>query len=248
MPNLPQSRVKLAVIDGRADAAIQYELEKLGIELIRTGRHTGIYDAISYHPDIVIHHIGGRKIVFAPGTSPEFLDALKKCKFDLLEGKAVLTAAYPGNVAYNVARVGNFAFHDFRYTDSVLLKGLEAEGVEFINVKQGYSKCSICIIDENSIITSDKGIAKSAERNGIEALLICQNEDILLPGLDKGFIGGSTGFIGKRILAVTGDIEKLKSCNIVKDYLFRKDIDIISLGSGPIVDMGSIIPLVESGD
>ncbi len=243
-PNLPQDKVRLAVIDWRADARIQYELEKLGIELIRTCRHTGLYDAVSYHPDMMIHHIGGSRIVFAPDTGRELLIALEKYGFELVEGRTSLLNTYPYDIAYNVARVGKFALHNLRYTDPVLLKELEDSGVELINVKQGYSKCSICVVDENSIITSDKGIAKSAEREGIEVLLIQQDENILLPGLDRGFIGGSTGLVDKKTLAVTGNAENLKSYRRVREYLSGKGMALVSLGSSLIVDMGSIIPLM----
>lgn len=244
MPNLPQDKVRLAVIDGRAGVDIQHELERLGVQVLRTCRHTGLYDAVSYHPDMVMHHIGGSRIVFAPDTSREFLIGLKKYGFSLIEGRTSLSNIYPGDIAYNVARVGRFALHNLRYTDPVLLKELEAEGVELVDVKQGYSKCSICVVDNNSIITSDKGIAKIAERKGIEVLLAQQDENILLPGLDRGFIGGCTGLVDKKTMAVAGNIESLKSCSRVKEYLSKKGVAIVSLGNGRIVDVGSIIPLV----
>jgi dihydroorotate dehydrogenase len=113
-----------------------------------------------------MHHLGSEKIIYAPGTNTEFLDALKAYGFRLIEGKTVLSDSYPGNIAYNAARVGNYAIHNFRYTDPLLKDMLEKTGVEFINVKQGYSKCSICIVDQNRIITSDKGIEKAAEKKG----------------------------------------------------------------------------------
>ena len=45
-------------------------------------------------------------------------------------------------------------------------------GYEIINVKQGYAKCSICVVSDNAIITADKGIAKAAIQNRIDVLEI----------------------------------------------------------------------------
>lgn len=244
VPNLPESRVKVAVIDGRADERIVSGLLKHGVELIKTRIFPGVYDAISFHPDIIMHHLGREKIIHAPGVSAEFLDALTAYGFCLIEGKTVLSCSYPGNIAYNAARVGNYAIHDFRYTDPILKNELEQAGVEFIHVRQGYSKCSICIVDKNSIITSDKGIEKAAEKRGIEVLLIDSDEEILLPGLNKGFIGGSTGLMDKNLLALTGSIRRLKSAGRIIDFLKGKNIDIACPDDGKIIDLGSIIPLL----
>jgi hypothetical protein len=244
VPNLPQSRVTVAVIDGRANERVVKGLLKHGIELIRTRKFPKVYNAISFHPDIIMHHLGSEKIIYAPGTNTEFLDALKAYGFRLIEGKTVLSDSYPGNIAYNAARVGNYAIHNFRYTDPLLKDMLEKTGVEFINVKQGYSKCSICIVDQNSIITSDKGIEKAAEKKGIEVLLIDSDEEILLPGLNTGFIGGSTGLMDKNLLALTGSVRKLKSADRIIDFLERKNINIVSLDDNEIIDLGSILPLL----
>jgi len=42
----------------------------------------------------------------------------------------------------------------------------------------------------------DRGIAKVAEKKGIDVLVI-EEDAILLPGFKNGFIGGSTGLIDK---------------------------------------------------
>ncbi len=243
-PNLPEDKVRVAAIDGRAGEVFEAQLLKLGIEPVKTGKFQRVYDSVAFHPDIVMHHLGDDKIVYAPGTDTGFLSKLRDYGFRLIKGGTVLTDKYPGDIAYNVARIGNYAVHDFRHTDPVLKKALEIEGVEFINVKQGYSKCSICILNESCIITSDKGIAKAVEKKGVEALLIGADENILLPGLDKGFIGGSTGLIGSNVLAVTGDIKRLKSFEMIAEYLAIKGVEIVCLGDGHIMDIGSIIPLL----
>jgi len=243
-PNLPEKPVKLAVIDGRADNRVLNKLSTLNIEVIKTRVHPGVYESISCHPDIVINHVGGDTIVYAPGTDAEFLNALSQWGFKLIKGQNTPGMKYPHNIAYNAARVGNFVFHNLKYMDPVLKRELNKAGVEFIHVKQGYAKCSIAVVDQNAIITADAGIAKAAETRGIETLFVEIGEDILLPGMNCGFIGGSTGMIDKDKLFFTGSLDKIRCARKIKNFLDAKGIKIIEASDERAVDLGTIIPLL----
>lgn len=244
VPNLPQSPVSLAVVDCRAGQKIISSLEALGVELIKAKIHPGVYEAISCHPDIMIHHIGRNRILYAPGTNIELLCSLSSHGFELIKGQTSLSGKYPGDIAYNAARIGNFAFHNLKYTDPVLKNELFKEEIELIHINQGYAKCSICIVSHNSIITSDVGIARIAEKHGIESFLLECDNGIVLPGLDYGFIGGSTGLLDKNKLAVAGDFYRLPAADNIEKFVNGKGINIISLSNEKIVDIGSIIPLL----
>jgi len=243
LPNIPEKPVKLVLIDGRINKEVEDSLSKLSIKLIKTMEYSRVGASISYHPDIMFHHIQDEYIVCAPDINPTLLDKLAFEGFTLIKGNTVLSKNYPDDIAYNVARVGKFAFHNFKYTDSVLRDMLEKADVELVNIKQGYAKCSVSVINEKSIITADKGIAKAAEIKGIEAILIEPEEGILLTGMNMGFIGGSSGLISKNKWAVTGNISTLKSFQQIKDFLIKKGIEIITLSDGQVTDIGSIIPL-----
>jgi hypothetical protein len=244
VPNLPQNRIKLAVVDGRINNKLKDKFYETGINLILTKIHPNLYSSISYHPDVILHHIYEKNIIYAPGTDTDTLNELNSLGFKLIKGEAELSYKYPGNIAYNVARVGNFAFHNLKYSDTVLKNELSKLGVELIHVSQGYSKCSISIVDANSIITADLGIAKAAEKKHIDVLLIEAGENIVLTGLATGFIGGSTGLFNKTEWAISGNIELLTSYKKIYDFLNLRNIKIISLTDEPIIDIGSIIPLL----
>ncbi|MCX7922296.1 MAG: hypothetical protein N3B21_09840 [Clostridia bacterium] len=244
LPNLPRQPVKLAVVDGRISSKVEESLIKHGVNIIKTLKYPLIYDAISQHPDIMLHHVQDKRIIYAPGTSADLLNQLKAYGFELIRGETVLSAKYPGNVAYNVLRIGRLAFHNTKYTDSVLKSELYKIDVEIVDVKQGYSKCAVSIVNENSIITADVGIARTAERKGIDVLLIEPEANILLPGLNNGFIGGSTGLIDENLWAITGSIETLKSAEKIKDFLGKKNIKIAELSDEAIIDIGTILPII----
>lgn len=121
---------------------------------------------------------------------------------------------------------------------------LEKQGVKMIHVKQGYAKCSVCIVDENAIITSDRGIAKVAKNTGFEVMVI-EPGFIQLRGLNYGFIGGATGLLDKDALGFAGDLTAHKNGLIIKDFLWTKGKTCIGLGELSLSDVGSIIPLKE---
>lgn len=245
IPNLPENSVKLAIVDGRINNKLQNKLLENGVNLILTKYHPALYQSISYHPDIMLHHISQKDIIYAPGIHLDTLNELNTLGFNLIKGESELSNKYPGNIAYNVARVGYFAFHNIKYTDSVLKNELTKLDVELIHVNQGYSKCSISIVDNNSIITADRGIAKAAAKKHVDVLFIEQEESITLPGLANGFIGGSTGLLNKNEWAISGNVKALKSHKIINDFLNSRNIKITSLSDEPIIDIGSIIPLFE---
>lgn len=244
IPNIPNREVTHVLADGRISAEAQKNLNKLGIRVIKTSRHISLYDAIAYHPDIVFNHVGGNFAVYAPDIDPSILEELLGLGFDLIKGHTVLKSVYPSDISYNAARIGDFVIHSLKYTDSVLLDAFEQKGLKLINVNQGYSKCSVSIVDERSIITADKGIAQKAEEKGLDVLLIDHDENIELPGLDRGFIGGATGLIGHKLWALNGKLENLKCCKQITEFLDKRGVTPISLTQGAVIDIGSIIPIL----
>ena len=124
-----------------------------------------------------------------------------------------------------------------------ILEYINKKDLVKINIKQGYSKCSICIVDENSIITSDKGIYKSVKEYGIDCLLISSGNINLLE-LDSGFIGGCTGFISKNKIGFFGDIKKHPDYESIKKFIKSKNKEIVILSKENLLDLGSIIPLM----
>ena len=246
-PNLPETIVKMAIVDGRIGIEAEEKLKDLGIRLFKTKPHPELYTAVCSHPDMLLHHIGGETVIYAPGTDPELLDKLKIFGFELIKGERMLSPSYPADIAYNAARVGKRYFHNLRYTDRSLADQLKRRGVKAVHVEQGYAKCSILPVDENSIITSDAGVAKAARKEGLDVLLADCRESIRLPGLNYGFIGGAGGMISKSICAINGNINKLSCGEAVLDFLSGKKVHIMELSDESVVDIGSILPLLSEG-
>lgn len=243
-PNLPEAPVKLVLIDGRADSEIVYSLRELGIDSIRTVKHPKLPEPLAYHPDMLFCHLGGRTLVYAPGTSLKTLKELEQYGFELIQGASELDGEYPKDIPYNAAIVGDKAFHNFKYTDPLIIKILDKKGIKPVDVRQGYAKCSVSVVGRRKILTADRGIYSSALKEGFEALLLNDEINILLDGYEHGFIGGCTGLIDPKTLAFSGDSRELVQFDKISENMKNNDISIINLCGGKPVDIGSIIPLL----
>lgn len=243
-PNIPEGMVTAVLVDGRMRKDALKELEKMGIEAIKTQPVSGLYEAVSYHPDMFIHHIGGNNIVAAPNSPVDTIEKLKLLGFNIIYGCKTITGKYPYDIAYNVARIEGYAICNAAYTDYILLGLIEDYGIKIIDVKQGYSKCSVCIAGPGIIITSDDGIYRKLFKYDFEILKISPGF-IELSGLNYGFIGGASGMVAHNVLAFSGDITNHPDFKKIYNFLDNNGINIKILDHGVLQDVGTIIPLKE---
>jgi len=242
-PFIPQSDVGLILVDKRIPRDMEYQLKEINIDIIKTCQCKDVYEAIQYHPDICICHLGKGDIVVAPNVYNYYIEKLKPYNFNIIKGTEYIENKYPYNIQYNVAILGKYAIHNFQYTEKNILDYINNNKMIKINVKQGYSKCSICIVDENSIITSDEGIYSEVIKHDINCLLI-EKGNIDLFNMNYGFIGGCSGLISRDNICFFGDISKHPNYIEIKEFLYTRNIKITYLGNETLLDLGSIIPLM----
>ena len=232
-PYLPQKKASVFIADCKIENCIVIsppEISALPKGLIR-------------HADLGICIVSEKKAVCPPESCAYYREKLSPYGFKILSGKSSIGSNYPSDSAYNVGIVGKKCFLNKSVCDEHLYEILISEGYEIINVKQGYTKCSICPVDEESFITGDKGIACAGENAGMNVLLI-SNDNISLRGYSNGFFGGCTGKSSKDELLLNGDINTLPDCERIKDFLKERNIRIKSIKEGEVTDIGSIIPLI----
>ncbi|WP_066504292.1 DUF6873 family GME fold protein [Abyssisolibacter fermentans] len=242
-PFLMNKKADLLIVDARVDESIISNLKKYNVEIIKTIECKDILEPVAYHPDMVIHPVNHNTIVVAPNVYDYYKEVLFKKPINIIKGEKLLNRNYPEDIAYNVARVWKYAVHKVKNMDPKLKFYLLKEGLEFIDVNQGYSKCSTAIIADKAVITSDNSIYKALIKQGIDVLHI-QEGYIDLLGFDYGFIGGATSCIGGNdVILFSGDYtshsDKLKINNFIKKN--RKSSKILS--DKKIIDIGSIITL-----
>ncbi|SNT08089.1 hypothetical protein SAMN05446037_10386 [Anaerovirgula multivorans] len=244
IPHLPKKSVTLVFVDNRIKQDISKELVNRGVEFIKTVPCRELHEAIRFHPDMVIQHLEEKNILVAPNVINYYRPRLEQLGFDVIEGKTYLQSNYPNNIAYNICRVGDFIIHNFKYTDEVFMRYFENSGLTKIHVKQGYTKCSVAVVNETAMITSDTGIHREVLKFGIDSLLI-DTGDISLPKLDYGFIGGTCGYLNKKDLAFFGNPQYHKDYENILLFLKKYNKNIVSLNNQQLQDYGTLMPLME---
>lgn len=243
-PNLPAGPVCFAAVDARIGARAESELKMLGVEILKIRPHPYLYDAVCSHPDMLFHHAGGNLVIYAPDADPDAVLRLSGLGFQMVMGESRLKPGYPGDIAYNAARVGKWYIHNLKYTDIRIKESMERMGIEPIHVSQGYAKCSVLPVDGDSIVTSDAGIAAAVRKKGIDALLLECADSICLPGLNYGFIGGACGMVADSVCAINGSLADLKGYKSLLSFLSERNISMVEISKGRVTDIGSILPLM----
>lgn len=238
-PHLPKGKVGLAAIGRKYRARLGPALESLGVEALWLPDASSTDERLSGHADLCMLHLGGSRIVTS--CSDEIVNKLTSGGFDVIRAPGP-GRTYPDDCALNACIVGERLIHRLNVTSPAALDALP--GIEKINVAQGYAKCCTCVVDESSVITSDKGIASAARDHGIDVLEIAPGF-IELKGFDYGFIGGASFKLSANEMAFTGRLDAHPDYYRIINFLTDRDITPFYLTPDPAFDVGSILPLTE---
>lgn len=228
----------MLIIDSRMRDFEKAKLIELGYELYELQPNSNLYYEICSHVDIQCSYINN-VLVCAPGLNIE----------NSISGNTILSSKYPNDIAYNVCLIGNNAIHNFDYTDSKVDVLLDKFNFNRININQGYSNCSIAVIDNNSCIVTDKSIADQLAKHGIETLLIdntvtdkihlYKNSYTEYSNM-HGFIGGCISRIDNYIFC-SGDLNYIDSNGKIRKFIFERNLELIDFKGKDIVDYGGIL-------
>ena len=153
------------------------------------------------------------------------------------------TDKYPGDVNLNALYVNNKLLASVNALDPAVSRLCHKKSIDIINVKQGYTRCSTLVINDNAIITADKGIADAALSIGLDVLRISSG-GIKLDGYDYGFVGGASFFdFVDNTVYFFGDLESHQDCEAIYEFCKKHNTKIISCGAGPLVDIGGAVAI-----
>ncbi|KZL93655.1 DUF6873 family GME fold protein [Clostridium magnum] len=229
--------MKYAIIDFRTTMEEKYSLKNLGLEVLVCPPSPLLYKAVCGHPDMLLHIIDSKTIMVHKDMDKNFVEILKTLDFDVVFSSNSLKENYPENIILNSISLPKLFIHNLKHTDNNLLSYMRNK--ISINVKQGYTKCSTAIVSKNSVMTSDKTIAKALIKEDMDVLLLPPG-DILLPGLNYGFIGGCCGLIDENSMAFYGDLNYYAFGKEVLNFLKKYDVEPIFLKKGKLIDRGSL--------
>lgn len=232
-------------VDYRISKEEYSNLKKYCNNIIKVPPCKSLYPAIEGHPDILLHILSKDKIIVHKNMDADFIEFLHNIGFTVLISKKSLKSKYPHDIILNAVSTENLFIHNTKFTDDILLnyilnKTYKNKTFNIINVNQGYTKCSLSVLNNNSFITSDPLIYKKLIENKYSVLFVPAG-DILLPNLDYGFIGGCCGMIGPNLIAFYGNLKYYKYGKEVLDFLTSCHITPIYLSQGKLIDRGSIL-------
>ncbi len=227
------------VVDCNISSDIENRLKAMNIEYFKSFNIDYMYYPVITHPDMQIHFIEDSCAIVAPIAFEYYKNTLPK-KLKLIKGEKDPGGKYPDDCAYNVAKIGRFVIGNLAYVDKKIIEFYSSNGYELVNVKQGYAKCNLCIVNETSAITEDVGIFKTLSEKQIDVLKI-RHSCVDLPSFEHGFIGGASGFISPNLLAFYGNLKMHPDYIKIYDFLKVRNVDIINLSSTKLVDYGSML-------
>ena len=239
-PNLPQNKVTTVFADVDNNA-LKSVFNKFAIKVVSATENKLLDAPISKHADILANYVG-------KSTFLADINQVELCNFiEDYDGKSVLIdniqSPYPNDCLLNFADIGDYIICNKSILTEQIVKYLPKK--EIIDVKQGYSKCSVCICNHNTVITDDISIYNALlQYDNINSLLV-EKGSVRINEYNYGFIGGCCGLIDKNLLLFNGDLSTHTDFDKIEKFLYDNNVKYIDVKNKPLTDIGSIIPIIE---
>lgn len=231
--------MKTAICDSRTPKKALKNLQNYCDRVLLLPKFKMIAEPVSAHPDMLIFPCPEQGFLFTHSDYAEIAGKeLRLLGLNIVEISEKVQKNYPDDILLNAAKVGKFLIGRIPYISKELRNFCKNRNLTMIDVKQGYAKCSICTVSENSIVTADPSIEYAAKKNQIDVLKISPG-GILLPGYDQGFLGGASGS-DKENVYFCGDISTHPDGDRIMTFCKGSGKTPISLSDEPLFDVGSI--------
>lgn len=217
------------------------KLNLLGFEVISFHDNESVGRKIRNHADLSFFDCNDGTLFIAAEMS-EYKTIFQNLGYEVRILSHKLGEKYPYDVPLNCLTLGEYLICNVDTVSSDVLKYFRDKKVNIVNVRQGYTKCSVIPVNGHAIITDDKSIGKKCKEYNIDVLTVSKGS-VLLDGFDYGFIGGTAGKLSDTQIAFNGDINTHTDCEKIIDFLKKHNMQAVSLADGPLYDIGSIIVL-----
>ncbi len=238
--NLPSSKVTTAFsyVD---DNALKKAFDELSVKVVNVHENYFLDTPVGKHADMLANYVGESTFLVDKNQT-------ELCNFIKDNGGKYIVfgnikAPYPKDCLLNFADIGDFIICNKSILTDETIKYLPDK--QIIDVKQGYSKCSVCICKRNTVITDDISIYNLlSQYDSISSLLVGKGS-VRIDKYDYGFVGGCCGLVDKDLLLFNGDLSEHSDFDKIKKFLYDNGVKYIDIKGKPLTDIGSIIPIME---
>lgn len=213
-------------------------LSQLGYECVPVIVSDRVSAPISAHSDVLYRKIDSNTII---------VSACQRANFACLEASDYnvivcdkLSAGYKTESFLNFIINDNFIIKN--PNTALKLDDKYTNDKKIINIKQGYTSCSVIQVTEQAYITDDDNIYNVLSDNNLACLKI-KKGDIELNGYDYGFIGGASVKLDENNILFFGDISDATDKNNVIDFLNNYRINAVFINGKKLKDIGSALVL-----
>lgn len=211
-------------------------LEKEGFAVLLLPPFGRLPQPVSCHADMLVFKFENKLVIHS-----DYYKA-NSTLFDSLGVELELTdepigTEYPHDILLNA-----FLLHDgtlfskTQYTSDLVKQKAERT----VNVNQGYSKCSTCIVSENAVITSDPSLCAAYEKNGLDVLKISPGF-VRLDGYDYGFIGGASCNVDGGSVLFFGRVEDHPDYDRIACFSASHGVKLVSMSDEMLTDLGGAV-------
>ncbi len=227
--------MRYALCDQSLPNEIKEAVSQLGYSVISLPPSPSLPKPTASHPDMLIFASDSEIIVEEEylEENQSIFSELKKCGVEMQVANEKFEGKYPGDVILNALYINKKVFCG--KTASLSIK----ERYETVVAKQGYARCSCCAVNENSVITADKGLCNALRKNGCDVLLISEG-NIKLEPYGYGFIGGASA-LAKDTVIFFGNISAHPDYEAIREFIEERGKGILAFPSLELTDYGSII-------
>lgn len=247
-PHLPKGELRHAIFGEKYRDLLEKTLCDNGIIPLWMPDNPYVDPRLSGHADLSANKFTEKSIILSKYIqNAELFELICSLGYECFFANNAEKPEYPYDSGLNVCQVATNLIYNSK-TICEKLNNIIGDCISNrIDCRQGYTKCAVCIVNENSIITSDKTIHTKAVAVGMESLLISDGI-VNLDGFDYGFIGGASFKLNQFQLAFTGTIYSASEKNAIENFLTERGIEAVYLTEKKLFDIGSAILLTESAE
>lgn len=215
------------------------ELEALGYNCITINLSSNLDEEICSHTDILCFKLSDNILLAESSLAGELS---KKISDYIIIGIDKISSPYPDDIKLNAAYLGNKIICNSKYTSTQIIDFCNSNNIELINTNQGYTKCNLCILNNNAVITEDDGLSSLLKKCQTDVLKI-EPGYVRLSEKHYGFIGGASGKIADDTIYFSGNLSEHPDYENILMFLNNYNIKPVFNKYRKLSDFGGLITL-----